>query len=89
MHTSYILAGVAALAGTAEEWMLDVEHFQFGINDLYSGLVPLRAWAILRKAQGSENLSGMTIWRAKDCLIFALDNNQDLRTNSCWLFQPN
>lgn len=58
LFAHYLLAGVAALAGTAEEWILVEEHLQLRISHVDSGSGPLKACAMLRKAQGS----GKTKW---------------------------
>ncbi|PTB36477.1 uncharacterized protein TrAFT101_010362 [Trichoderma asperellum] len=64
MHTIYwpvVVAGVAALTGTAEERILVEEHLHMGIGDPYSGPGSLKALEILRKARAS----GQTEWN--DC----------------------
>lgn len=64
MHTIYwpvVVAGVAALTGTAEERMLVEEHLHMAIGDPYSGPGSLKALEILRKAR----VSGQTEWN--DC----------------------
>lgn len=75
MHTIYwpvVVAGIAALDGTAEERMLVEEHLHMGIGDPYSGSGSLKALAILRKARASGKSEWNDCFSEPNVILFSI-----------------